>query len=219
MTVGSLVRVLVLGSTLHGGCREIARISPERSPLGDAGALLPPSPSERPKADKTLSTQPKPQAASQVGGRFARATPNTGSGSIELVLADHPIPCGAYQPFPKTCEPAWRIRIELEPTHQQVGEYLLGEELSPFSYKDAQGKSSGVWEPGVDCKNLGSHFDAVLEITSIEASAITGTLTGAGDADGSFRAERCPSCKGVRMSCTSNAECCNDLCWNGRCQP
>jgi hypothetical protein len=220
VTIGTSARAIALVSlSLLGGCRETTRISPERSAPGDAGVVPERSTPERPKPANALSTQAKRPAMSGGGGRFALATPDAASGTIELVITDRPTLCGPHQPFPKTCEPAWRIRISLGLEHQQPGEYLLGEELSPFSYRDAQGKADGVWGAGVNCRNLGGHFDGVLEIASIEPSAITGSLTGAGEADGSFRAERCPSCNGRGMSCESNADCCADLCWNGRCQP
>jgi hypothetical protein len=60
--------------------------------------------------------------------------------------------------------------------------------------------------------------DGVLEIVAIEPDAVVGTLTGAGEADGPFRAGRCPSCKGTGMACTTNGECCNDFC-DRTCKP
>ena len=151
--------------------------------------------------------------------RQATATPNAANGYIEIVIDERSASCGSYAPFPPTCEPAWRIRLDLAPEHQRVGRYVLGPERYPFSYRDAQGPSGGVWGAGTQCKNLGDHFVGSLEIVAIDADGISGILSGAGDADGPFRAQRCPSCKGTGDACTGNAECCNDFCHAGRCQP
>jgi hypothetical protein len=161
----------------------------------------------------------EPAAPQATQARPATATPNAATGSIELVLSDAPAQCGPYVPFPKTCDPAWRVRIDLTPEYQQPGQYRLGPDLSPFSYRDAQGKSGGVWAAGAHCKNLGSHFVGTLQIVSIDTEGISGVLSGAGEADGPFRAQRCPACQGTGQACTSNAECCNDYCEAERCQP
>jgi hypothetical protein len=201
------------------GCRNDSRISPE--PPGKAAPTAAPvSTVQAPNSvEKTTPPAPKRPATAPLGQRDARATPNAANGSIEIVIADRPTECGPHKEFPATCEPAWRIRIDLPPEQQQPGEYLLGDDLTPFSYRDAQGKSrAGAWEEGVDCANLGGHFDGVLEIAAIDATGITGNLTGAGEADGPFHARRCPSCKGTGLACSNDAECCNNLC-QGTCKP
>jgi hypothetical protein len=214
------VSVLIFLGVL--GCRESSKIAPERSPRGSASAApvastLAPA---KPERTKEPSRRPKPALAAPVGGRYALAIPNAANGVIEIVIADRPTACGPHRDFPSNCEPAWRVRIDLPPEQQKPGEYLLGDELTPFSYRDAQGKSGGgVWGEGVDCANLGGHFDGVLEIVAIDSFGITGNLTGAGAADGPFRAERCPSCKGTGMACTANAECCMNHCGEGGCSP
>jgi hypothetical protein len=213
------VLVVALGGL--GGCRDKSQVSPE--PIQREPVRVNPAPkpvASVPPAEPVVKKAPKRPATSPVAGtRYFRATPNAANGWIELVISDRPTACGPHQEFPSTCEPAWRVRIDLAPEHQRPGEYVLGDELSPFSYRDAQGKSVGVWGGGVDCANLGGHFDGVLEITSIDSGGITGTLVGAGPADGPFRAERCPACRGTGMRCTSDAECCNGSCSGGTCPP
>jgi hypothetical protein len=197
------------------GCRQGATISPE----GPRGSPPPGRPSAAAHAGPVAEpSSADERAPAHTGPRFALATPNAANGFIELVLSDRPTACGPHRAFPETCEPAWRVRITLSPEHQRPGEYLLGEARSPFSYRDAQGPSGGAWGAGVQCQNLGGHFDGVLSIVAIESDAIVGTLRGGGEADGPFRASRCPACKGTGLSCASNAECCNDLC-ETTCQP
>jgi hypothetical protein len=151
--------------------------------------------------------------------REAIATPNVANGYIEIVLGDPRASCGPLVPFPSTCEPAWRIRIDLAPEQQRSGRYALGPELSPFSYRDAQGPRAGAWETGKGCKNLGGPIVGSLEIVAIDEQGISGVLSGTGEADGPFRAQRCPSCQGTGNACSKNSECCNDFCHAGRCQP
>jgi hypothetical protein len=151
--------------------------------------------------------------------REAIATPNVANGHIEIAFGEPRAACGPYVAFPSTCEPAWRVRIELMPEQQRAGRYALGPDLSPFSYRDAQGSPGGVWDKGAHCKNLGGNVVGSLEIVAIDDEGISGVLSGVGEADGPFRARRCPSCKGTGNACSSNGECCNDFCYEGRCQP
>jgi hypothetical protein len=210
--VGALV--LFVG-TVGGGCLSAAGAGPK--------AARPKSPPAAPAA----TTQAAPKRSEDAGKpstpasapRQAIATPNSANGHIEIVIDERSATCGALVPFPSTCEPTWRVRLDLAPEHQRAGRYALGPELSPFSYRDAQGPTGGVWEAGAQCRNLGDHFTGSLEIVAIDADGINGVLSGAGAADGPFRARRCPSCRGVGEACTMSGECCNDFCHAGRCQP
>ncbi len=188
---------LIVVAIAPAACRD-SRISPEH-----------PSQSTPQSANVTQTAAVRP----------ALATPNTSTGAIEIVIPDRPSHCGPLQEFPRSCEKAWRVRIELAPEYQRPAKYQLGPELLPWSYRDAQGKSGGAWGEGTDCKNLGDHLAGSLEIVALDADGITGALSGAGEADGPFRAQRCPSCNGTGMECTSNSECCNDFCYAGKCQP
>jgi hypothetical protein len=160
------------------------------------------------------TTAPVPAAA-----RPAFAVPNTGNGFIDLTIPDRPANCGALLEFPPKCEPAWRIRLSIPPALQRPGVYRLAEEGELFSYRDGQAPSGGAWVKGARCENTGGHFDGTLEISSIDPTGITGVLSGAGAADGPFRAERCAACTGTGMACSADAECCNHYCFKGRCQP
>jgi hypothetical protein len=217
------VSAFLMVSVVTGGCKQAPCLSPE--PPGGAKARQEPAlttsaPRTRvaPEESDDASAPQRPSSALD-GARSALATPNAANGCIEIVLTDLPAPCGPHRPFPATCDPAWRVRIDLMPEHQRPGRYALGPELAPFSYRDAQGKAGGIWQEGAQCKNLGAPFVGSLEILAIDATSITGILSGAGEADGPFRAQRCPACNGTGMACTSNAECCNDFCHEGRCQP
>jgi hypothetical protein len=195
-----VVALLIAGAAL--GCRD-NQIAPEH-----------------PAAGGTVSSAAPPTASVDFSkARAALATPNAATGTIELVIPDRPTSCGPLQQFPKTCERASRVRIDLTPAHQHPGTYPLGPELSPWSYRDAQDKSGGAWGAGKNCQNLGDHFVGSLQIVSIESDELFGVLSGTGELDGPFRAQRCASCKGTGMECTTNAECCNDFCHEGRCQP
>src|SRR5687767_11451825 len=112
-----LVALLVVG-TVTVGCRH--QVSPQRQESGHTPPDL-------------------------GNARAALATPNAATGAIEIVIPDRPTSCGPLQEFPKTCEKASRVRIELTPEHQHPGKYPLGAELSPWSYRDAQDKSAGAW--------------------------------------------------------------------------
>lgn len=216
-TVGATI---VIGGVLGGGCLGAPGVTPQPPAGAQAGpepASAAPIPTEKPAPESPNTPSGPPPAAS--APRQAIATPNAANGQIGLVIADSLAACGPLTSFPSTCEPAWRIRIDLQAEHQRPGRYALGPELSPFSYRDAQGPSGGAWGKGSDCKNLGGHIVGSLQILAIDEQGISGVLSGAGEADGPFRAQRCPSCLGTGNACSSNRECCNDFCYSGRCQP
>jgi hypothetical protein len=211
---------IAFGAVMAVGCLGAGAVTPQR--------LEPPTSGSGPASTVASSPErlapPSPQATdvpslATAAPREAIATANVANGHIEIVIGDPRASCGPHVPFPSTCEPAWRIRIDLMPEHQRSGRYALGPELSPFSYRDAQGSSAGVWEAGAQCKNLGGHIVGNLEIVAIDDDGISGVLSGAGEADGPFRAQRCPSCKGTGNACSKNGECCTDFCHRGRCQP
>lgn len=151
--------------------------------------------------------------------RAALATPNAGNGWIELVIPDRASACGPLQHFPKSCEPAWRVRISLAPEHQKPGTYQLGPDLQPFAYRDGQDKDVGAWVEGHNCKNTGGDVVGWLHLVAIESDGIMGVLSGAGEADGPFKALRCPTCKGTGLRCGKHSDCCNEYCEAGRCIP
>lgn len=222
MHLGRLVGVLAVVSVTVAGCGDAARVPPNPPTQSSAAVEAQQAPCAKDAAPRDLAPPKEPTVlapAAPHAVRIANATPNAASGSIELVFSEQPMPCGPYAPFPKSCEPTWRIRIDLTPEQQRAGEYALGPDIVPFAYRDAQGKAGGVWEGGIACKNLGGHVVGTLTIEAIDAEGISGTLSGAGEADGPFRARRCPSCKGTGQACTSNDQCCNDLCHAGHCQP
>lgn len=217
--------MLAVVSVSMVACGDVAHVPPNPPTQSSAPSEVQRAPCAKDttleaRQDPPLPTEPaaaETSATQQV--RSANATPNSANGSIELVFTEQPTPCGPYQPFPKSCEPAWRIRIDLMPEQQRPGDYALGPEAALFAYRDAQGKAGGVWETGAACQNLGGAVVGTLKIVAIDAEGISGVLSGTGDADGPFRARRCSACKGTGQACTNNTECCNDFCHAGRCQP
>ena len=150
--------------------------------------------------------------------RLAIAAPNAATRAIGIVITEPPGQCGPLQPFPPSCEPVWRIRIDIMPEQQQPGQYALGPAYRCLPTGTLRVKPAVPGEPARTCKNLGSDVVGTLTIVAIDAAGISGVLSGAGEADGPFRAERCPACGGTGQACTGNAECCNDYCYEGRCQ-
>ena len=164
-------------------------------------------------------TAEKPAAALQPQGWYGGiARLNAGNGEIEVVIADHPISCASRFDFPDACEAAWRIRFYLPVERQRSGPHALGEG-DLFAYRDAQAPpAAGPWGSGAACQNLGGQVTGELVIGEIDHWGISGTISDGAGLSATFDADRCPSCKGTGMACSTDAECCNDFC-DGSCQP
>jgi hypothetical protein len=167
----------------------------------------------------TAASEKEPEAAaptatfSIASARPALAKQDLRTGTLTSVIPDRELSCAAPNKLPPNCERAWHIRLELPVEAQREGRYQLEGETGLFAYRDAQDKNiAGPWGAGAGCRNLGAEVSGTLQIVGIDAEGINGILSGAAEADGPFRAVRCPGCRGTGMACKNVAQCCNDAC-------
>lgn len=156
------------------------------------------------------------------------AIPQGKTGVIELVLTDQPASCKYWSAPPRTGCNSVGARISLPPALQKRGVYPLGGANGDFAYLDHQYTSSGgAWQTQPACNNGGGDLEGTLEITAITQNEIRGRICGShtgnpsqnGLVDGTFVAKRCPACLMTGDSCTSDSQCCTNLCGGGTCDP
>jgi hypothetical protein len=218
----ALVGGLFLASWLVGACTDSTHqpaSSPRPPTLATKPSAMAPSASVPPSITPTSLGATDPVNPPALVGR-ALATPDAGSGWIEITIAEQETTCEKRMTFPADCVPASRIRISLPPELQTPGTHRFGASPGVFGYRDAQGPTPGAWEKGARCSNLGTPIDnGSLTIESINASEIAIRLEGTRVGDGRFTALRCSSCKGTGMRCSSDRECCASNCGGGTCHP
>jgi hypothetical protein len=145
----------------------------------------------------------------------AIATPQSGGdGSLRVNLSSSDATCADPLHFPGDCAPAWRLRLEIPPAQQVPGTYPLSLDSAIFAYLDGQAPGSGA-----QCQNLGTDYAATLVISVIDATQVAGLLCGNPKVQGTFTAPMCTSCKGTGEPCSTDADCCFQLCTGAMCQP
>lgn len=150
-----------------------------------------------------------------VGLASAIATENAGSATLSVNLSSSSAAtCTDPLNFPDACATAWRVRLDIPYAQQAPGTYQLFMGSPIFAYLDAQAPG-----PGTFCDNPGGDLAAVLVITEIDATHVSGSLCGDARVEGTFKASLCGTCQGTGMTCTVDADCCNQLCSGGRCPP
>src|SRR5688572_14253666 len=95
---------------LTAACLDAARVSPKPPRASQAASDGVPASSSAQEQPALETPNPENGAAPVLeGARSAIATPNTANGSIEIVITERPPACGRLEPFPATCESAWRV--------------------------------------------------------------------------------------------------------------
>lgn len=156
------------------------------------------------------------------GLKHAFAIPLGNSGTIEIVLTDHPATCTYWtdSTFADRCD-VWRARISLPASAQRPGRYRIEQN---FAYLDRKATGAkGAWQSAGACEGGGGNMKGEIEIIAISQSTIEARLCDTATEDprdhnlvrGSFVAQRCPACGMTRDRCSTNADCCSGNCGSG----
>lgn len=153
--------------------------------------------------------------ATMAGALSAIAIRDESNDRLEVdVSSDPAATCGDKYHFPGDCGPAWRVRLDLAPEEQTVGDHAIGPNAA-FAYVDQQGPPQGDF-----CENLGHDLVGMLRIVELTETSFRASLCGTGEHDGTVTANLCcGACKGTGQACVTDEQCCALFCYEGTCQP
>jgi hypothetical protein len=131
------------------------------------------------------SEVPEPGAGGGTSGSSGGGGPGPDPNALHIYVGDVPIDCAA--PYELDCGNHWTVSFILPPALQQPGTYSL-EALNATSFVTLDGSP--------ECGGGGGSFwDGQVQITSIDATGVSGTFIGTStfdfDANGDFSAVRC----------------------------